>query len=241
VAAACRRSLARLRLDYLDLYLVHWPIDWRKGTAFCPGTTSMAQCWRAMEALVDQGLVRAIGVSNFDESQLRALVAGVHTRILPAVNQVELHPLNQQPALLAACREMGVVLTAWSPLGKGAAGILTHPTLMRVAAAHGAGWTAADVALRWNAQRGVVIIPKSTSTAHLARNLSAVDGSWRLTDTEMDAIAAADEGRRRVPDFIGVWPTTSRAAAVVFGRVLALLARAVFAVVPNTLDMQARQ
>ena len=94
VAAACRRSLSDLQLDYLDLYLVHWPLDWRKGTVLCPGNTPMIECWRAMEKLVDEGLVRAIGVSNFDESQLRELVDNVDVRLKPAVNQVELHPLK---------------------------------------------------------------------------------------------------------------------------------------------------
>lgn len=95
VAAACHRTLCDLQLDYLDLYLVHWPLNWRKGTVLCPGNAPMSECWKAMEKLVDEGLVRAIGVSNFDESQLRALVEAESTRIKPAVNQVELHPLKQ--------------------------------------------------------------------------------------------------------------------------------------------------
>lgn len=295
VAAACRRTLKDLQLDYLDLYLVHWPLDWRKGTVLCPGNTPMAECWAAMEKLVDEGLTRAIGVSNFDEAQLGALVRDPRTRIKPAVNQVELHPLNQQPTLVAACREMGVVVTAWSPLGKGAANLLKHPTLARVAAAHQK--TPADVALRcgganmmyifsfgtqthdewlkmlvpirhlvsaaveyvfkgasihsaraalsptprWNVQRGVVIIPKSTSRLHLEGNLSAGDGSWRLAAAEMDDIAGVDLGKRRVPDFLGVWPSTSHWSAVALGKVLASAARAVFAVVPNNVDMRAPQ
>lgn len=255
VATACRRSLRDLGLDYLDLYLVHWPLCWRKGTVLCPGTTPMHACWSAMEKLVDEGLVRAIGVSNFDEHQLRALVNDPRTRIRPAVNQVELHPLLQQQGLVASCLEMGVVVTAWSPLGKGAANILKHPTLRRIAAGvksvvegktslrsnEESDWTAADVALRFNVQRGVAVIPKSTSKRHLARNLRAADGSWSLSVEDMSALLACDRGRRRVPDLIGVWPASCHPAARVCGWLLAALARIVFAVVPNALDLKAPQ
>ena len=206
-----------------------------------------------MEKLVDEGLVRAIGVSNFDETQLRALARDA--RIPPAVNQVELHPLCQQPELVAACEAMDVVLTAWSPLGKGTASLMRHPTLLDIARrregeGEGEGEddvegtslaSAADVALRWNTQRGVVVIPKSTSTAHLAGNLRAADGSWSLTKEEMGAVAAMDEGRRRVPDVVGVWPATASSAAKAAGKVLGWIARGVFAVVPNRIDMMAPQ
>ena len=257
VAAACRRSLRDLGLDYLDLYLVHWPLAWRKGTVFCPADVTILDTWRAMEKLVDEGLVRAIGVSNFDEAQLRALARDA--RIPPAVNQVELHPLCQQPELVAACEAMGVVLTAWSPLGKGAASLIRHPTLLDIARRGGGERegerngegegdvegrsvaSAADVALRWNTQRGVVVIPKSTSPAHLAGNLRAADGSWSLTEEEMGAVAAMDEGRRRVPDLVGVWPETASSAAKAAGKVLGWIARGVFAVVPNRIDMKAPQ
>ena len=252
VAAACRRSLRDLSLDYLDLYLVHWPLAWRKGTVFCPADVTILDTWRAMEKLVDEGLVRAIGVSNFDETQLRARARREDT---PAVNQVELHPLCQQPELVAACEAMDVVLTAWSPLGKGTASLMRHPTLLDIARrregeGEGEGEddvegtslaSAADVALRWNTQRGVVVIPKSTSTAHLAGNLRAADGSWSLTKEEMGAVAAMDEGRRRVPDVVGVWPATASSAAKAAGKVLGWIARGVFAVVPNRIDMMAPQ
>lgn len=164
---------------------------------------------------------------------------------------------SQQAGLVAACREMGVAVTAWSPLGKGASNLLTHPTLTRIATSHhessisgsggggGGDWaktkTAADVALRWNAQRGVAIIPKSTSASHLANNLTCADGSWSLTGAEMKEVASVDLGKRRVPDFIGVWPTTSHPAAVVLGRVLGMCARVFFTVVPITIDLKAPQ
>ena len=96
VAAACRRSLRNLRLEYLDLYLIHWPLDWRKGTVLCPGRTPLIETWGAMEKLVDEGLARAIGVSNFDEAQLRDLQRDA--RIQPAVNQVELHRFASSPS-----------------------------------------------------------------------------------------------------------------------------------------------
>ena len=170
---------------------------------------------------------------------------------------------SQQADLVAACREMGVAVTAWSPLGKGASNLLTHPTLTRIATNHGESIisggndgdgggggsaktivktkTAADVALRWNAQRGVAIIPKSTSASHLANNLTCADGSWSLTEAEMREMAAVDLGKRRVPDFIGVWPSTSHPAAVVLGKVLGTCARVFFAVVPITIDLKAPQ
>ena len=253
VAAACRRSLRNLRLEYLDLYLIHWPLDWRKGTVLCPGRTPLIETWRAMEKLVDEGLARAIGVSNFDEAQLRDLARDA--RIQPAVNQVELHPFCQQPELVTACEAMGVAVTAWSPLGKGARALMENPVLERLAAGDGApassssssssGGTArrgpADVALRWNTQRGVAVIPKSTSGAHLRANLRAGDGSWALSREGMAAVAGLDAGKRRVPDLLGVWPATANPAAIAAGWVVRNIARAVFAVVPNRVDLMAPQ
>lgn len=118
VASACRASLARLQLSYLDLYLVHWPVHWRKGTIGCPDSgVTMAETWEAMERLVDEGLVREIGVSNFGPKKLGELLQTC--RIRPVVNQVELHPQLQQPALVKFCQDNKVTVTAWSPLFKG--------------------------------------------------------------------------------------------------------------------------
>ncbi|HEX7326674.1 MAG TPA: aldo/keto reductase [Rhodanobacteraceae bacterium] len=210
VRRALETTLQHLRLDHLDLYLMHWPVALREGIGFPKSAADMlsldvlplAETWAGMEDCIDAGLVRHIGVSNFSADKLRTL-AGT-ARIPPAVNQVELHPYLQQPELLAACRSLGVVVTAYSPLGSGdrdasmkAHGepvLLDDPVIAAIAKAHAA--SPAQVLIAWALQRGTAVIPKTVNPEHLRQNLAALD--LRLGDDDMAAIAKLDRHRRYV-------------------------------------------
>lgn len=169
----------RLGLDALDLYLIHWPN---------PSAGLWQDSWRALQRLHAEGRVRAIGVSNFLVEHLEEL-RGFADR-LPAVNQIELHPTFQQPELTATCRELGIVVEAYSPLGQGAD--LEHPTVARVAEEVGA--SPAQVVLRWHVDKGHVVIPKSTSAERMRANAD-LDGV-ALTPDHLAAIDALETGRR---------------------------------------------
>jgi len=177
--AACARSLQRLRTDYLDLYLVHWPQQETPAT------------WRALERLYSEGVVRAIGVCNHLVHHLEELSAAAG--ILPMVNQFECHPWLQRADVLAYCHEHGIVAQAWSPLMKGRAD--EEPVLVDIAHAHDA--TASQVALRWLLQRGMSVIPKSVHPERIAENADVF--AFELSAGEMDAIAAADRGQNLGP------------------------------------------
>lgn len=172
-------SLANLRLDVLDLYLIHWP---------CPANGLFTATWRAFERLHAEGRIRAIGVSNFRIEDLQVLFD--QFAIVPAVNQVELHPGFQQAELRAFHAEQGIVTEAWSPLGHGAA--LTSPVIGEIATAYNK--TPAQVVLRWQVQIGSVAIPKSANTARLAENIDIFD--FELTTADLDRIATLDTGER---------------------------------------------
>jgi diketogulonate reductase-like aldo/keto reductase len=182
IAAACDQSLRLLGLDYLDLYLVHWPIAGK-----------IASTWRAMEALARSGRVRAIGVSNHLAPHLQELLAGAE--IVPAVNQIEFHPYLQSRALVELCRAKKIQVEAWSPLGQGGA-LLAEPALVEIARRHQR--TAAQIVLRWDLQHGVVTIPKSTRPERIAENARLFD--FALSPAEMAAIDALECGRRLGPD-----------------------------------------
>lgn len=210
VLPALRKTLSDLRLDYLDLYLIHWPVAMRPDCRFpkvpedmislekLPITTT----WGAMEEAKRAGLARHIGVSNFSVAKLRNLVAHAKTR--PEVNQVELHAYLQQGEMLAFCEQEGITLTAYSPLGsKGRpAGmrasdepvLLEDPTLTAIAARHQA--SVAQVALAWAVQRGTSVIPKSVNPKRLAENLAAAE--LTLTADDMQKISTMDRHRRYV-------------------------------------------
>lgn len=180
--AAFQTSLDKLGLEYLDLYLIHQPMNDYYGA------------WRAMEELYEEGKIRAIGVCNFYPDRLTDLC--LNARIAPMVNQVELHPFFAQDAALENMRDLGVQPEAWGPLAEGKHGIFTHPVLAEIGQKYGK--TAAQVALRWNAQRGVVVIPKSTHKERMEENLDIWDFS--LTEEDRNAIAALDLGHSEIID-----------------------------------------
>lgn len=173
---AFQTSLGRIGLDYLDLYLVHWP---------CPQQGLYAETFKAIAKIQGLGRVQSIGVANFYEEVLEDLVA--ETGIIPAVNQVELHPGFSQQGLRKLHRELGVVTTAWAPLARGV--VLDHPVILASAARHEV--PAAAVVLRWLVQSGVVAIPKSADPLRLRQNFYVND--FTLSMDELRAIDALDE------------------------------------------------
>ncbi|MGW6690021.1 aldo/keto reductase [Streptomyces sp. NPDC054961] len=175
-ARAFETSLRKLGLEQLDLYLIHQPYGDVYGS------------WRAMERLQREGLVRAIGVSNFHGDRLVDLID--HNEITPAVNQVETHPFHQRAADQELMRERGVQIESWGPFAEGRNNLFTHPVLAKTAAAHGK--TVAQVVLRWLVQRGVVVIPKSVRPERMAENLDVFD--FELTAEQMASVAALDTG-----------------------------------------------
>ena len=204
VRPALERTLADLGLEQLDLYLIHWPLAQRRGVAMASSPEQqlsleqvpLAATWAAMEALVDQGLTRHIGVSNFSGAKLKALSAGA--RIRPEALQIERHPLLQQNDLIAWCRENGVVVTGYGPLGSSGANrpplVLQHPQVLALAAQR--GLTPAQLLLAWGINGGTAVIPKSVQPARLAENLSA---AGEVLDGELMArLTALDEGRRLI-------------------------------------------
>lgn len=218
VRPALERTLRDLRLDYLDLYLVHFPIaleyvspDVRyppgwfhdpdvSNPRMTPVHVPQLETWQAMEDLVRAGLVRKIGVCNFNCALLRDLLAAASIR--PAVLQVELHPYLAQKALVRFCREQGIGVTAFSPLGAPsyvplgmatpADSVLDQPVVIE--AARRRHRTPAQVVLRWAVQRGTVVIPKTSRAERLAENLALFD--FELSADEMQSISALDRGRR---------------------------------------------
>lgn len=180
--AAIDRSMENLGVDYLDLYLIHQAMGDYIGA------------WRAMTEAYKEGRIRAIGVCNFYPNRLADFCETVDE--LPAVNQVELHPFFQQENALSLMREYGVQPMAWAPFAEGKHGIFTHPVLTKIGEKYGKG--ADQVALRWNMQRGVVVIPKSTHRERMEQNIDVFDFS--LTDEEMAEIAALDIGHSEIID-----------------------------------------
>ncbi|OXT09462.1 2,5-diketo-D-gluconic acid reductase [Thermoanaerobacterium thermosaccharolyticum] len=179
---AFQTSLDKLGLEYLDLYLIHQPFNDYYGS------------WRAMEELYEEGKIRAIGVSNFYPDRLVDLC--VNARIIPAVNQVEIHPFFQQDEALKIMKEFGVQPQAWGPLAEGKHGIFTNEILTSIASKYDK--TVAQVVLRWNVQRGVVVIPKSTRKERIEENLNIWD--FALSDEDMANIAKLDLGHSEIID-----------------------------------------
>jgi alcohol dehydrogenase (NADP+) len=209
VEEACAATLADLQLDYLDLYLIHWPqaVEHVAGThAGFPRNedgsmrfnlaTTLLQTWHAMEDLVDKGMVRAIGLSNFTIAQIQGICAGARAH-QPAVLQIESHPYFSNDTLVAFCQAHGIVPTAYSPLGSGCtvagATVPSSAALAAIGARYG-GKTAAQIALAWQVQRGVVVIPKSTKPARLAQNLDVLGVG--LSADDMRSVSALNTNAR---------------------------------------------
>ena len=169
-------SLQRMKLDYLDLMLIHWPMG------------NDGEIWAAFEDLVQEGYLRSIGVSNFYPAQFDRLVQGAS--IVPAVNQIETHVFYQQRPMMARMAEAGTAVESWGPLAEGLNGIFTNPVLTEVGAAHGK--TAAQVALRFLTQQGIIVIPKSVHRERMIQNLETLD--FDLSEDEMAAVRGLDTG-----------------------------------------------
>ncbi|KAK6494842.1 aldo-keto reductase family 1 member A1-A-like [Huso huso] len=209
VEPACRKSLADLGLPFLDLYLMHWPMAFERGKVAMPrnadGTlryadTDYRDTWRAMEKLMDQGLVRAIGLSNFNARQTNDIL-GI-SKHKPVVNQVECHPHLTQKELLTHCRARGIMLTAYSPLGSPdrpwaspeEPRLLDDPQIVALARRYGK--TPAQVIIRWQVQRGVVCIPKSTTPSRIKENIQVFD--FTLSEEDVKLIESFNRNERLI-------------------------------------------
>ena len=181
--AAFDETIGKLGLDYLDLYLIHWPV---------PSEGKFVDTWKALEKLYKDGRVRAIGVSNFQIHHLEELMA--NSEITPMVNQVEYHPRLTQTDLLAFCKKNQIQLEAWSPLMQGQ--LLDEPTLVEIANKHQK--STAQVILRWDLQNEVVTIPKSVKPHRMAENADVFD--FELTTDEMERISALNQDERVGPN-----------------------------------------
>jgi 2,5-diketo-D-gluconate reductase A len=178
------QSLADLGFDYLDLFLVHWPL---------PGIdVDYVDTWKAMEEIYRSGRVKAVGVSNFTENHLRRLFA--ETEVRPAVNQIEIHPYLAQDDLRAFDAEHRIATEAWSPIAQGK--VLDDPAIVRVA--ERVGRTPAQVTLRWHVQRGDIVFPKSVTRSRVEENFALVD--FELSEDDMREITALDRNERTGPD-----------------------------------------
>ncbi|GAA4992515.1 aldo/keto reductase [Kineococcus glutinatus] len=177
-------SMRKLRLDVLDLFLIHWPL---------PMFDQYVETWKALEELQRDGRVRSIGVSNFTVAHLQRLAR--ESEVVPALNQIELHPWFPQAELRAHHAEHGIVTQAWSPIGQGK-GLLEEDAVQQVAAA--TGRTPAQVVLRWHVQLGNDVIPKSVTPERIRENLRVFD--FELDEQQMATLAGLDAGRRLGPD-----------------------------------------
>jgi 2,5-diketo-D-gluconate reductase A len=181
--AAFDRTLEALGFDYLDLFLIHWPL---------PAVGDYVATWKAMEEMHQSGRVRTIGVSNFQQAHLQRLLAETDT--VPAVNQIEVHPYLTQDSLRAFNTEHGIATEAWSPLAKGA--VLSDPVIIEIA--DRLGKTAAQVTLRWHVQRGDIVFPKSVTRSRVDENFALFD--FTLTDADVSAISGLNRDERTGPN-----------------------------------------
>jgi len=180
---ALEKSLGRLKLDFVDLLLIHWP---------SPKQDKYLETWRAMIALKDQGLVRSIGVSNFNPPHLQRLID--ETSVTPVLNQIELHPYMQQIAMRHTHEGLGMHTESWSPLAQGKA--LEDPEIVQIAKKYGK--TASQVIIRWHLDQGLIVIPKSVTPSRIRSNFEVFD--FALDADDLKAIAALNRNQRLGPD-----------------------------------------
>jgi alcohol dehydrogenase (NADP+) len=210
VAGALKKSLQNLALAYLDLYLIHWPIPLKPGATpplsgadfLTTAEAPIESTWEGMEATVAAGLTRHIGVSNFSAKKLRSIID--HCKIKPEVDQVEMHPLLQQPELVTFCTSNGIHLTAWAPLGSSdrpasvkaanAPVLLDNPVIASIAQRRGC--TPAQILIAWHVNRGISTVPKSVTRSRLRENLAAAQ--IVLNAADMQRIAVLDQNYRLI-------------------------------------------
>jgi aldehyde reductase len=207
VKPALQQTLALLKLDYLDLFLVHWPFGYQEGGAIFPKTASKVSItsdvdyldtWKGMEECVAAGLTKTIGVSNFNSQQIKRLLSVA--KILPACNQVESHPYLVQSDLIKFCRENEITVVAYSPLGSpdrpnakiGDPCLIEDPLIVQIARKYNK--SPAQVLIKWQVQRGVIVIPKSVTPSRISANIDIFD--FELSNDEMATLASFNRGYR---------------------------------------------
>ena len=182
---ALEESLKKLQLEYVDLYLMHWPV---------PSQDTYVKAWRDMVKLKEEGLTKSIGVCNFNAPHLQRLLD--ETGIAPVINQIELHPLLQQHSLSRWNTEHNIITEAWSPLAQGGKGVFDQPVIRELAGKYGK--TPAQIVIRWHLDCDRVVIPKSITPSRIKENFDVFD--FKLEKSELDAIKRLDSGKRLGPD-----------------------------------------